>query len=211
MICFAIHKRAWLLFLCVVFPAMSAMAQQNGKEQVWTFQGQGGTIKVRASQSAENLEHPPITVLNLWVDKGTSDLQEEARFLSQALDRLPGAGFELSTLSLALFRFDQPEAERRVALAAAISTEWNSISRSKNPSIIYPMAARILNTSGAFREWTEVFRVHGIDTEVAGVEKLAMASFRDTGASCPPRTDCSRVLVPSFAFIEMSLKPVCHN
>jgi hypothetical protein len=195
------------LALFLIAAPIRGRADEPTKQQTWSFQGQSGTVKIKASQ----YDNEPSTALDLWVETGQSGIEEEGRFLSFVLIELPKSGFEVSSLSILLFRLDQTDADKRIAPYAAKSKSWNSAARARSARVTYPAVTAMLNDSGVFKGWFDLFRANGIDGKVAGIEKLGMNRFRETGATCPAAVDCSRVLVPATALVQINFQPLQQN
>jgi hypothetical protein len=196
-----------MILLLITISALGCAAEPT-KEQTWSFQGQKGTVKIRASQYEGETDHKPYTALDLWIEGGQSGIEEEARFLSFVLTQLDKSGFEVSSLSTLQFRLDQTDADKQIAAYAAKSRKWNSVARTGSPRVTYPVVTAMLNDSGVFNEWFDLFRANGVDGTVAGIEKLGTIRFRETGAVCPGAVDCTRVLVPFTALVQINFEPL---
>jgi hypothetical protein len=178
------------------------------RERTWSFQGGRGTVKIRASEYGPGVGMKHHTALDLWVEDGRSEIEEDGRFLSLVLTELPNSGFDISSISILLFRLDQTDAPERIAPFAAESKQWNSIARAHSASITYPAVTAMLNQSNVFQDWFSIFRAHGLEGDVAGIEKLGMTTFRETGAACPAKLNCNRVLVPATALVQVNLHSI---
>ena len=198
---------ATVLLLFLVSIATTSGATEPVKERTWSFQGQHGTVRIRASEYKRDTVHKPSTALDLWVEDGRSGTEEEGRFLSFVLTEFSKSGFDVSSISILMFRLDQTDADKRLAPYAAKSKQWNSVARARSARITYPVVTELLNESGVFQEWFATFRAHGLEGDVSGIEKLGMTTFRATGAVCPATLNCSRVLVPATALVQVNLHP----
>jgi hypothetical protein len=199
---------AAVLCLFYVSVTMTVGATEPARERTWSFQGQAGTIKIRASEWARDTDPKSYIAIDLWVESGQSGIEEEGRFLSFALTELPKFGFDTSSISIMLFRLDQTNADKQIAPYAAMSRKWNSVARARSATITYPVVTAMLNESGVFQNWFATFRTFGLQGRVVGIEKLGTMAFKATGASCPVAVDCNRVLVPATALVQVNFEPV---
>ena len=207
----ALRHCALLLWLLLVTASTVRAATEPMKEKTWTFQSQSGTVKIKASQFERDDNHKPFTALDLWIEGGKSNIEEEGHFLSSALDEMPKAGFALSTLSHLIFRLERTDASQRIAIFAATSSTWNSVSRTGIPAKVYPAVTSMLNESGAFREWIEAFHAHGVGAKIVGVEKVMIIHFNQTGMQCPAKMDCAHIRVPYDALTQMDFYPISQK
>lgn len=202
----------WTLSLLFAVVCVTCNAANDPiREKTWTFKGQNGTVKIKGSQFERNSDHRPYNALELWVEDGRSGIEEEGRFLSFALIELPKNGFELSTLSHLLFRLDQTDAERRIASFAAESSNWKAALQTHSDRIMYPVVTEMLNKSGAFRDWLDVFQAQGIDGNVVGIEELGTVPFAQAGVPCPSGLNCTHLRVPITALVQINFRPARSN
>jgi hypothetical protein len=201
----AIPSCAIAVLLALASISLLNRAEEPAKQKTWIFQGQSGTVKIRASEYDGDADHKVSTTLELWVENGRSGIEEEGRFISFALAECPKSGFDISSISMLLFRLDQTNSEKQIAPFAAKSGKWNSVARANSAAITYPVVTAMLNDSGLFHEWFEIFQARGLEGNIAGIEKLGMTTYRATGATCPTKLNCGRVLVPTTALVQLNL------
>jgi hypothetical protein len=192
-----------------IWVLLTALLQINAEEpqltKTWKFKGQGGEVEIVLTRFAQG-NHVGPTSLSISSYSGRpQSLAEEAGFLSKVLDELPNYGVELKSLDWISCRFNLPEAVDRVATYAASSARWRGALNTTNPARAYPLVASFMNDSGAFREWESTFRKHGLRLEVASVEKVFFEPFPKTGATCPPRSNCKNLRVPTDALVQLNI------
>jgi hypothetical protein len=182
-------------------------AQEPQILKTWNFQGMKGTIDMRLTRSVSPGGNTA-TVLHIYSTDGTPrSVAEEAGFLAKVLDDLPKAGISVQSLDWISFRFNESEAVSKVAAYAASSKRWRESLKTKNLSVAYPLVTSFLNASGAYEEWDRVFKQHGLILKVAGVEEVIMEPFSQARASCPAGADCTNLLVPKDALVQMNVDP----
>jgi hypothetical protein len=200
---------AALLIISAIFGAsFGALADEPEIQKTWKFQGEHGAVEIELTRFAES-DGKNATSLHIYSPNGgPRSVTEEAEFLAKVLDDLPSTGVNAQSLDWISLRFNEPEAVRKVAASAASSKQWRGALKTKSVSVAYPLVTSFLNESGAYKEWDRVFRSHGLTLKVAGVEEVIMEPFSQTGASCPQATDCSNLLVPKDALVQINVVPV---
>jgi hypothetical protein len=197
-----------VLILSACLTASSrAIADEPELEKIWKFQGKQGVIEIRLTRFINSDGAKPTSLEIGSSNGGPSSVVEEAAFLAKVLDEMPSAGVSPQSLVWISFRLLEPEAVGRVAIYAASSKRWRRALKTKSVASVYPLVTRFLNESGAYQEWDMVFRNHDLGLKVAGVEKVIMEPFSRSGATCPEATDCSHLLVPSDALVQMNVVP----
>jgi hypothetical protein len=200
---------ATLLIISAIFGAsFGALADEPEIQKTWKFQGKQGAVEIELTRFADS-DGKKATSLHIYSPNGgPRSVTEEAEFLAKVLDDLPSTGVNAQSLDWISLRFNEPEAVRKVAVYAASSKQWRGALKTKSVSVAYPLVTSFLNESGAYKEWDRVFRSHGLTLKVAGVEEVIMEPFSQTGASCPQATDCSNLLVPKDALVQINVVPV---
>ena len=201
-----------LLIISAIFGAsFGALADEPEIHKTWKFQGKRGAVEIELTRFV-NSDGKKATSLHISsVNGGPRSVMEEAEFLAKVLDDLPSTGINAQSLDWISFRFNEPEAVSKVAAYAASSKQWRGALKTKSVSVAYPLVASFLNESDAYKEWDRVFRSHGLTLKVAGVEEVIMEPFSQAGASCPQATDCSNLLVPKDALVQMNIEPIAHR
>lgn len=203
-------NRIWTLLAAVAALAALLTASRNEPEaeRTWRFQGKEGIVEVRLTLYASNNETKKIASLQIYSPDGVPrSVPEEAGFIATVLDNLPSVGVNLQSLDSISFRFSEPEAVKRVAAYAAPSKEWREALRTKRVSKIYPLVTSFLNKSHAYQEWDSVFKEHGLTIRAVGVEEVLVEPFSKAGVSCPTGMDCTNLLVPRDALVQMNITP----
>ncbi len=203
------RRLATLLIILAIFGAsFGALADEPEIQKTWKFQGKQSAVEIELTRFA-NSDGKRATSLHIYSPNGgPRSVTEEAEFLAKVLDDLPSIGVNAQSLDWISLRFNEPEAVRKVAACAASSKQWREASKTKSVSVAYPLVTSFLNESGAYKEWDRVFRSHGLTLKVAGVEEVIMEPFSQAGASCPKATDCSNLLVPKDALVQINVVPV---
>jgi hypothetical protein len=193
--------RASLAALILLTALLPVNAEEPQLTRTWKFQGKGGEVEITLTRFAGGPTSLSIGSLGGQVQSEV----EEAGFLSKVLVDLPNYGVGLQSLDFIECRSNLTEAVDRVATYAASSSQWRGALYTTNPGRAYPLVASFMNTSGAFREWVSIFRQHGLTLEVAGVEKVIFEPFSKTGATCPPRSNCRNLRVPTDALVQLNI------
>jgi hypothetical protein len=198
-----------LLVISTLFAAsFQAVADEPETQKTWKFQGKQGAVEIKLTRFVHS-NGTKATSLSIYSPNGAPrSVAEEAEFLAKVLDDLPNTGINAQSLGWISFRFNEPEAVEKVAAYAASSKQWRGALKTKNMSVVYSLVTSFLNESGAYKEWASAFRSHGLDVKVAGVEKVIMEPFSKAGASCPPATNCSNLLVPTDALVQLNIVPI---
>jgi hypothetical protein len=196
----------------VLVAGCCAFAQEGNQqyEKRWDFHGRNGAVEVRLT-SYLNEKGQRYGSLEVYSLNGAARLAaEEAQFLSTVLDDIPKTGIRLESLGWISFRSNEPDAVATVASFAALSPKWRPAVKSGSTSAVYSLVTAFLNESGAYQDWDRVFKLHGLTVKVVGVEKVIMQPFSQTQAKCPPQTDCTHLLVPVDALVQMNIHPVSN-
>ena len=198
-----------LLVISAIFAtSFQAGANEPETQKTWKFPGKQGEVEIELTRFVHS-DGTRVTSLSIYSPNGAPrSVAEEAEFLAKVLDDLPNTGIKARSLDWISFRFNEPEAVEKVAAYAASSKQWRRALKTKNISVVYSLVTSFLNESGAYREWDSVFRSHGLDLKVAGVEKVIMEPFSKAGAGCPPATDCSNLVVPKDALVQLNIVPI---
>jgi hypothetical protein len=203
------RQKCTLLFvLAVLGTALQSLAQEPETQKTWRFQGKAGVVEIKLTRFVDPDGTKPTSLHIYSPNGGPRSVTEEAEFLAKVLDDLPSTGVDAQSLDWISFRFNEPEAVRKVAAYAASSKQWRGALKTKSVSVAYPLVTSFLNESGAYKEWDRVFRSHGLTLKVAGVEEVIMEPFSQAGASCPQATDCSNLLVPKDALVQINVVPI---
>jgi len=197
-----------LLSLAAAFAvSTSAFCTEPELQKTWRFRGREGGVEIKLTRFVHG-DGTKVTSLEIYSpDAAPRDVEEEGKFFASVLDDLSKAGFNLKSLDSILSRFNEPDAVKRVAVYAASSKQWRGALKTYQPSVYYPLVTSFLNESHAYQEWDSVFKSHGLALKVAGVEEVLVEPFSKVGASCPVAADCSNLLVPSDAFVQMNIMP----
>lgn len=196
--------------IAILGSAFCVGAEEPQILKTWSFQGAEGTVNMQLTQTVGS-DGKTATVLHIYSPDGAPrSVAKEAGFLSKVLDDLPKAGIGHQALDWISFRFNESKAVSKVATYAASSKRWRESVKTKNMSVVYPLVTSFLNASGAYEEWDRVFKQHGLTLKVAGVEEVIMEPFSKARASCPIGTDCTNLLVPKDALVQMNVDPITH-
>jgi hypothetical protein len=187
------------------FNALIAQSHETKKE--WRFpMGSGETIIAASTFLGDNGK--PFTSMEIYSTQGAAPtLSQEANFLGFVLDNLPKG----TNLSFIQSRLSESEARKRLAEFAAGSADWKRVARTGNVPVIYPLVIQLLNKSSSYREWNEAFLSRGMHLYVAGVEKVGLERFAKTGATCPAGTNCTNLVAPADAMIQMNIDPLATH
>jgi hypothetical protein len=201
-----------LLVLAAIYgTTFRALAQEPEALKTWRFQGKAGAVEMKLTRVVEKAG-AKTTTLNIYSpDSSPRSVAEEAEFLATVLEDLPKVGVSAESLAWISFRFNESEAVRRVANYAASSGQWRAALKTKKASTVYPLVTLFLNSSGAYKEWDRVFEQHGLALKVVGVEEVIMEPFPEAGSNCPGSADCSDLLVPKDALVQMNVDPITHR
>jgi hypothetical protein len=191
--------------------ALQSLAQEPETLRTWRFLGKAGAVEMKLTRFVEKTGAKTITLHIYSPDASPRSVIEEAGFLATVLDDLPKVGVSAQSLDWISFRFNESEAVGRVAGYAASSSQWRDALRTKKVSVVYPLVASFLNSSGAYKEWARVFEQHGLTLKVAGVEEVIMEPFSEAGSSCPRNADCNNLIVPKDALVQMNVDPIIHR
>jgi len=180
---------------------MQAPGEEPEFTKTWKFQGRSGAVDVMLTKFSNGP-----TSLHIWPEESSS-VSEEAGFLSEVFEDLQSIHFDVRSIGWISLRLKEPDAGRKVASYAVSSVKWKQSLKTRNPAIYYPLVTRFLNESGAYSDWQPAFQRYGLSGIIAGVEKVALAPFPSTHATCPPGRSCQHLLVPIDALIQMNLIP----
>jgi hypothetical protein len=187
--------------------SVRAIADEPELEKIWKFQGKRGAVEIRLTRFINSDGTKPTSLGMGSFNGGPGSVVEEAAFLAKVLDEMPSTAISPQSLGWISFRFNEPEAVGKVAIYAASSKRWRRALKTKSVAAVYPLVTLFLNESGPYQEWDLVFRNHGLTLKAVGVEKVIMEPFSRSGATCPEATDCSNLLVPSDALVQMNVVP----
>jgi len=200
----------FMILIAILCGTFRLGAQEPQILKTWNFEGKAGAVNIRLTRAAGSAGKTA-TVLHIYSPNGTPrSVAEEAGFLAKVLDDLPNAGISAESLDWISFRFNEPEAVSKVAVYAVSSKQWRAALKTKSIPVAYSLVTSFLNESGAYGEWERVFRKHGLALKVVGVEEVIMEPFSKARASCPT-TDCSNLLVPKDALVQMNIEPIAHR
>jgi hypothetical protein len=201
------YKSKFVIFMLLSISHMNLVAQNSELKREWSFKGQNGTAQVSATSFRHGGE-PMFTALAIFPTVGVVTVQEEANDLDAVLTELAKGGFGMGSLSTLQFQLRETLARNRLAEFAAQSDAWRAALKTRRVARVYPVVTAFLNASGAYKEWVDVFRRHGLSLKVVGVEEVIMEKFSHSGANCPPGVDCRSLLVPSAALVQMNIGPI---
>ena len=68
--------------------------------------------------------------------------------------------------------------------------------------------SNIVTIAGAHLEPVLLNKTATLKKAIAAIEEVIMEPFSQTGASCPQATDCSNLLVPKDALVQINVVPV---
>jgi hypothetical protein len=201
-----------LLVLATICGTMfHAFAEEPETLHTWRFQGKAGPVEIKLSRVVE-MTGAKTTTLHIYSpDYSPRSVIEEARFLATVLQDLPKLGVSAESLDWISFRFNESEAVRRLAKHVASSRRWREALKTKKVAVVYPLVTSFLNSSGAYKEWDQVFERRGLVLKVAGVEEVIMEPFSQAGLNCPTGADCNGLVVPKDALIQMNVEPIPHR
>jgi hypothetical protein len=174
-------------------------------EKKWTFHGKEGEVGISVTRYVRDQE-APATSMGLWGDHRTE--QEEAGFISNVLDQLPGEGVKPESIGWIELRLQEPEAIRRVATCVAALPRWRAEARTGAASRFYPLVESCIAQSDAYRELSAVFQKRGLRLIPAGVEKVLLEPFNRSGADCPAHVDCAYLRVPGDALVQLNIATI---
>jgi hypothetical protein len=200
-----------LVLAAICGTAFRSLADEPETLKTWRFQGKAGSVEIKLTLAIEKTGAKTTTLHVYSPDSSPRSVIEEAGFLAIVLEDLPKVGVTAGSLDWISFRFNEPEAVRRVARYAASSKRWRGALKTKNAPVIYPLVASSLNGSGAYKEWDQVFEQHGLRLKVAGVEEVIMEPFSQAGSVCPGSADCNLLMVPKDALVQMNVEPIIHR
>jgi hypothetical protein len=203
-------KQVWtfLILTALVLGSVCTQAQEPQTLKSWNFQGNSGTIVMELTRAVGSGGRTA-TVLHIYSpDGGPRSTSEEARFLTEVLSDIEKMHIDVKSLDWMSFRLAEPEAIAKVASYAASSRNWRQGVATKRPATYYPLVASMLNESGAYKEWENVFRRYNLSIRVAGVEEVILEPFSKTQGKCPPTTNCASLRVPGDALVQMDVVPL---
>lgn len=200
-----LFKTILIIFFGAVVLAGSAYSEEPQFERKWTFHGKNGEIGISVARFVHDQKHI-VTSMAIWGDHRTE--QEEVGFVSGVLDQLLSYGIRPDSLGWIELRFQEPEARRRVAGCIAALPKWRTESGSRAASRFYPLVTSCMIQSNAYQELAAVFRKRGLKLAPVGVEKVLLEPFNNAGAACPNHIDCTHLLVPRDALVQLNIETV---
>lgn len=202
---------AFIILTALCLGSFCSQAQEPQTLKSWTFQGKSGPVEMKLTRAVGSGGRTA-TVLHIYSpDGGPRSAAEEAGFLAEALSDIEKMHIEVKSLDWISFRLAEPEAIAKLASYAASSTQWRQGVATKRPAIYYPLVTSMLNDSGAYKEWDNVFRKYNLSVRVAGVEEVILERFSKTRGKCPPATNCASVRVPGDALVQMNIVPLASR
>lgn len=201
--------RVVLLLFCVT--TLHAGAQEPESRKSWQFHGKSGDVEITLISSPGS-NGTRVASLHISSGAGVSrSVSEESKFLEEVLNALPKQGLDAHSLTMIGLRLNEKEARMRLAGSASKSPAWRSSVRTKNVAKVYPLIVSFLNASGAYKEWSDVFSKYGLALKVVGVEEVEMEGFSKLGMKCPSGANCTGLLVPSDALLQINVVPLAHQ
>lgn len=186
--------------LCV-----SAAAQNGLAKKSWAFKSNHGTLLISA---VTTLNESGVREISLNITPsvyGSWTVTEEAAALSRVLDELPKAGYDIRSLSSIRLRMEERDAQQMIATQAALSKAWKMALKSKSSSDTDPAIVALINHSKAYDDWNSIFNQRGLDLRAIGVENVELEAFSKSGATCPAGGNCDKLLVPTDAYVQMTV------
>lgn len=194
-----------LLFIIAGILCVSAAAQHNITKKDWVFKSNHGTLLISAVTSPNESGKREITLNITPSIYGSWTVAEEAAALSRVLDELPKAGYDIRNLSYIRLRMEERDAQQMIATQAALSKAWKLALKSKSTTDTDPAIVALINQSNAYDDWNNAFNQRGLEVKAVGVENVELEAFSKSGATCPSGGNCDKLLVPSDAYVQMTV------
>ena len=198
----------FLVLVMICGTMFQAFAEEPETLYTWRFQGKAGPVEIKLDRVMETTGAKTTTLHIYSPDSSPRSVIEEAGFLATVLKDLPKAGVTAESLDWISFRLSESEAVSRLAKRVASSRRWREALWTKKVSVVYPLVASLLNNSGAYKEWDQVFEQRGLALKVSGVEEVIMEPFSQVGLSCPTGANCKGLIVPKDALVQMNVEPI---
>jgi len=134
-------------------------------------------------------------------------IDEQIEPLKQVMVEMPSLGVNPNRLAIVETHLWAKDVLQKLAYACADSASWSS-SMKNDKKAMERLVTELLNQSGAFEPYNEVFRQYGIQVHVTEAENVGLMHF----SQVPPRGSRDRakakLLVPADAMLGMRFSQI---
>ena len=196
--------RVRLIVLFLVLLVISAGAQPRQEARAWEFQLPHGSLRIGVQVDSSGS-----IALSIGPNgqTGEAPIDEQVEPLKRVLAELPELGLDPRNLAYIGTHIFDETLMRKLAYACADSAEWQSSMQAGGKGK-EKLVIALLNQSGAYQPFNQVFKQYGIQVRVTEAEKVGLMRF----SRVPPRDARDRakgrLLVPADAMLGMRFSAI---
>lgn len=193
------NPKAWIGTVLLVISLAPIRAQRFEDVKTWTFSLPHGSLRISLKSSGDGLSSLAIGP-NGQIPE--APIAEQIEPLNSVLAQMPSLGLDPHKVAYIGTRIFTQDVLQKLAYACADSPAWR-LSMQKGGRGKEGLVVALLNQSGAYAPYNEVFGRYGIRAQVSAAEMVGLMPF----SSVPPRDSRDRanakLLVPADAMLGM--------
>ncbi len=193
------RPQTWISVALLAISLATVRAQSSENVKIWTFSLEHGSLRISLKSSSDGLSS-----LGFGPNGQAPEapVAEQIEPLRQVLAQMPSLGLDPRKITYVGTRIFSRDVIQKLAYACADSSAWG-VSMRNGGQGNEKLVIALLNQSGAYESYNEVFRQFGMRVQVSAAEKVGLMPF----SSVPPRDSRDRanakLLVPADAMLGM--------
>jgi hypothetical protein len=160
-------------------PYVYAMVPPASCRRDWQFPVAQGSVTVRLASTPSTEDGNAVYTLQIIAGKTTPSVAQEAAFLKAVTTAMQADGMPPERIAAITLELREPDAGKKLALAAYKSKEWRGAKSSDYGLIV----AKLLNSVRAYGAFNQVFGHYGLTVEVAHAEYISTIRPQEIGLS----------------------------